>query len=191
MNESAFNCATVKVSGNESLDYPNVDGADISVNVTAKIIETGFYFDTSSSFWLNVTTNEGAQYSGETFNCNDTKWPDGCHYECKDKYSCYRSNLICESKGGCIVKCTAEEACSQMTLVVGEETGSPTAAPTPTPTAAPTGSPTKQPTGEPTQTPTYGSRRWDDFVYVDRDTVTDWDDTSIWDEKWYLISLTI
>ena len=174
------------------MDYPNVDGADISVNVTAKIMATEFDFDdTSSALWLNITTTQTAQYLGEDgttttdWDCTEDRWSAGCYYECRDTASCYNTNLLCESGGGCIIKCTGNLACSLMTLTVTGGTDSPTADPTPTPTAAPTGSPTKQPTREPTQTPTYGSRWWDDFVYVDRDTVTDWDDTSIWDEKWY------
>ena len=188
-------CVTVKVSGDFDDDYPNIDGVDISVNVAKKINETEFDFDNiGSESWLNITTNATAQYLGEDgttatkWDCTQDQWSDGCYYECKDTASCYNTNLLCESGGGCIIKCTGNLACSLMTLTVSGGTDSPTANPTREPTGMPSATPTKEPTGEPTHSPTYGEMWYDDFVYVDRDTVTDWDDTSIWDEKWYQLS---
>ena len=162
------------------------------MNITVKILETEFDFDdTSSGFWLNITTNSTAHYLGEDgtnttkWDCTEDLWPDGCYYECKDTASCYNTNLLCESGGGCMLKCTGNLACSLMTLTVTGGTNSPTADPTDSPTADPTKEPTGMPTEVPTSAPTYGDMWFDDFIYVNRSAVTDWNDTSIWDEKWY------
>ena len=106
---------SVKRTGNENNDYPNIDGADTIADSAAYIANTTFSLGSSAD---NTVSDGTASFLGDTFpRCSNN---DGCYYECRDTASCYNTNITCSSTTGCIVNCTGNLACSLMSLSLNE-----------------------------------------------------------------------